>query len=206
MSTSVVFAFDFDGVIADSAKAYARAINAVATPLGATRQMTTGLLAEMPEYRHQHSADVVGLPTNCQEVFSEGLRDYFHQPQSVSLHDAMGPVLSALKDHGEVVLVSANDEAVIRLALSELQVRADCVYGGRGKAAKADVLGELAERSRVIMVGDTLSDCGAAEQAGVDAIAVSWGWQSATLLLQAGVPVVHTPADLQAALMQWLQV
>ncbi len=206
MTATVVFAFDFDGVIADSAEAYARAINAVATPLSATRQMTTQLLAEMPEYRHQHSADVVGLPANCHGEFSKGLRDYFHQPQSVPLHRAMGPVLTALQDHGDVVLVSANDEEVIRLALSELQVRVEHVYGGRGKTAKAAVLGEVAERNRVIMIGDTLSDCGAAEEGGVDAIAVSWGWQSATLLTQAGVPVVHTPAELQDALMQWLQV
>ena len=204
MTTPVVFAFDFDGVIVDSAPAYVRAINTVGEQLGATRQMDTELLSCMPEYLHQRSAELIGLPESKLAQFSEGLREVFHQEQAcLDLRYDMGPLLLALQKNGSVVMVSANEQAVIESALIQLDVSVQNVYAGHGRVGKATVLSQLAQSARVVMIGDTLSDCHAAAAAGVECVAVSWGWQGAELLSHAGVPVVHNSEALQLWLELW---
>lgn len=204
MTASVVFAFDFDGVIVDSAPAYAQAINTVGRELGATRQMDTELLSRMPEYLHQRSAELIGLPESKLEQFSAGLREVFHQVQACPdlIHD-MGPLLRGLQESGSVVMVSANEQGVIESALNRLDVSVKNVYAGHGRAGKATVLSDLAQNAEVVMIGDTLSDCHAAATAEVACVAVSWGWQCAELLSSASVPVVHSCDELQLWLEQW---
>lgn len=204
MTCSVVFAFDFDGVIADSGPAYVRAINTVGQRLGATRQMNTELLSRMPEYFHQRSAELIGLPESKLEQYSAGLREIFHQEQAhPDLIHEMGPLLCALQESGSVVMVSANEQGVIESALKRLGVAVQSVYAGHGRAGKATVLSALAQNAEVVMIGDTLSDCHAAATAEVACIAVSWGWQCAELLSGAGVPVVHNCGELRLYLEQW---
>lgn len=203
MNARPTFAFDFDGVIADSAPTYVQAINKVGRQLGATQQMNTQILAAMPEYLHHRSAELIGLPSAQLASFSAGLREAFHQHRQVVLHSAMGPVLSTLQSLGSVVVVSANEQAVIASALAQLGVSVQGIHAGKGREGKAAVLAELARRSRVVMVGDTLSDCQAAAAASVDCVAVSWGWQGRALLAGAGVPVLHSSELLEEWLRQW---
>ena len=204
MTCSVVFAFDFDGVIVDSGPAYVRAINTVGELLGATRPMNTELLSRMPEYFHQRSAELIGLPESKLEQYSAGLREVFHQEQArPDLIHEMGPLLRGLQESDTVVMVSANEQAVIESALNRLGVSVQNVYAGQGRAGKATVLSALAQSAEVVMIGDTLSDCHAAATAEVACVAVSWGWQCAELLSGASVPVVHSCDELQLCLEQW---
>lgn len=203
MNKTSVFAFDFDGVIADSAQAYVNAINSVAVNLGATRQMSCELLAGMRDYRHAHSAALIGVAESQLPRYSQGLRDYFHQYSEYSLVTAMGPLLQRLSPLGSVVVLSANEQTVIEAAIAELDVAVDDIYAGHGREDKARVLTRLAAEARVLMIGDTLSDCDAAANAKVDAVAVSWGWQGCELLTEARVPIVDSPVQLQQWILDW---
>lgn len=203
MTQARVFAFDFDGVIADSAPAYVAAINAAAEPLGATRRMDLQMLADMPAYAHALSARQVGLSEARTAQYSAALREHFHRQAAPPLHRCMGAVLERLSTAGEVIVLSANAEAAIAAALTDLGVQPTAVYAGRAASAKAEVLKLLSERAKVVMVGDTLADCHAARDAGVAAVAVAWGWQSEPLLASAGVPVMANAVDLEAWLLAW---
>lgn len=206
MTCSVVFAFDFDGVIADSGPAYVRSINSVGQRLGATRQMSTEQLSRMSAFFHQRSAELIGLPEAKFDQFSASLREVFHQEQTCpGLQQEMGPLLCGLQKIGTVVIVSANEQRVIESALERLGVSVQHIYAGQGQAGKADVLSALAQNAEVVMIGDTVSDCRAAALAEVACVAVSWGWQCAELLSHAGVPIAHNCGELQRCLGLWLR-
>jgi len=203
MSTPLVFAFDFDGVIVDSAPAYVRAINTVGQRHGAKHSLDLAQLSRMPEYFHRRSAQLIGLPEEALESYSAGLRQEFHQTSTrAELHKDIAPLLTELQQRGSVMVVSANDSDVIGAALEQLEVSVQGVYAGCGRDAKAQVLEQLALTARVVMIGDTLSDCHAASQAGVACVAVGWGWQCSELLASSGVPVVEN----RRALAKWLQL
>ena len=203
MSNTLVFAFDFDGVISDSAQAYVDAINSVSVKLGASHPMTLESLASMPDYKHAHSATLTGVPLEHLSAYSDGLREYFHQQPDLTLIAAIAPLLQQLAGLGSVVVVSANEHGVIETALNTLAVKVDGIYAHHGREQKTAVLKQLQTDARVLMVGDTLNDCYAAEAAGVDMVAVSWGWQARDLLLSAGVPVVDNVEQLKRWVLAW---
>lgn len=204
MSGVPVFAFDFDGVLVDSAAAYVQAVNRAGGELGASRRLSVAELAAMEDYRHGCSAERIGLPASALSAYSEALRRHFHVAQArARLHPGMAPVLAEAAAHGGVVVVSANAREVIEPALRRFGAGAPPIYAGRGRAGKAEVLAALAQRARVLMVGDTLSDCRAAAEAGVGCVAVAWGWQGAGVLRRAGVPVVSSARALRAQMAHW---
>ncbi|MGB0866828.1 MAG: HAD family hydrolase [Granulosicoccaceae bacterium] len=207
MRHTKLIAFDFDGVIVDSASTYVQSINHVGQCLGANKLLSIDQLALMPDYRHQFSAEMIELPRQQFSAFSEQLSLRFHRVQErAKLHRAMGLLLANCLKRGEVVILSANEQRVIEMALSELALDSIPIYARCGREAKANVLADLAQRARVLMVGDTLSDCRAAASAGVDCVSVAWGWQGRERLLEAKVPLMASVEELHHWLVHWSQL
>lgn len=123
---------------------------------------------------------------------------------------------------GMTELVGALDAAGVRMAVASNKFQAGterliarffpgikfvCVFGNRPSAplkpdpALIDEIIDLAgvERSEAVMVGDSATDIKAAENGGIDSIAVSWGFRPRESLTAAGT-ITDSPSALAEAL------
>ena len=98
-------------------------------------------------------------------------------------------MLRDLARHYTLCVVTANHSAIVhqRLDAAQLTNLMDCIYGNERPGDKvAHIVNALetnsAEPTATWMIGDTVGDIEAAQNAGVNAVAATWGWQSSTRL------------------------
>jgi len=95
------------------------------------------------------------------------------------------PVLEALNRDHFLVIISSNSSGIIRKALSKYGVEgyfqeilgSDASYSKEEKIRLAMYLFGIAQK-QIYYIGDTAGDIREARNAGVHAVAVTWGWHS----------------------------
>jgi phosphoglycolate phosphatase-like HAD superfamily hydrolase len=184
MSFSLII-FDYDGVLIDSldnaisvGAEFCRSISHNHTP---TRETIEAL--DIATY--DELARSIGLSNAQVERFCAYVFERF---QAISPAMTFFPEMEALLHRiasKNIAIVSGNAKNVIstKLEAHELAGNITCIFGALDTGDKAKkilnackyfgVAGELA-----CMIGDSVSDVRYAKQAGVQSIAVTWGWQS----------------------------
>ncbi len=179
--------FDWDGTLFDSAAVIAEGIQ------HAARDMAL----PVPDYRT--ASHVIGLglsdslrhamptlpPERYQEFLALYRRYFIEREDSLSLFPGVPELLSELKKRGHQLAVATGkprrglDRA---LQASEIGALFDATRCGDETQPKPhpamllELMVELAvEKSGLLMIGDTSHDLGMAQNAGVDAVAVSYG-------------------------------
>jgi phosphoglycolate phosphatase len=200
--------FDFDGTIADSLAHTVRILKSLAAKYG---------LAEMDEarvksFRSQGLREIVkalGIPAWKLPLMGREAQVALQQEiKSIPAIAGMKEVIAELSRRGfRVGILSSNSRVNVEVFLAEKGVEGiDFVVGGVsifGKAGRilAVVKKEKISRDRVVYIGDEVRDIEAALKAGVNSIAVTWGFNTKErLLLAEPTKIVSKPAELVEAI------
>ena len=123
------------------------------------------------------------------------------------LYDGIVDVLSKLRQSGKYVMAIASSKyephAITSLQYHKIGEFFDFVYGQNEKRGfKAEVLRQLIEdngwdRSKCLMIGDTLHDVEGARANGIDVVAVTYGFGKKDELVQAHpLALLDSPSDI----------
>ena len=197
------FLFDFDGVIIESFEACYKVCQELAA-----REVTR------EDYRRMHDGNIYELvidDENLQEtVRSEvnGDNPFFKKliPTIIGMAPVpkMKSVLEELSNHSQMYVMTSSINSFIESYLTRHELRHlfDGIYGADVHHSKHVKMNRLIEEhsegpGEYLLVTDTLGDLREAQKAGVDAVAVSWGFHSPNTL-EKGNPlkIIDSPEEL----------
>lgn len=182
--------FDYDGVLADSLNT----LSEYTTIFCRERGLGEGL--KTTDVDAMESATLAGL-IEAAGISQAYVRDYARylfqalnrDPLKVPLFKGIPKMLTDLARHYTLCVVTANHSAIVRQRLDAAQLTSlmGCIYGNEQPGGKVDhIINALetnhAQPASTWMIGDTVGDIEAAQNAGVNAVAVTWGWQSSIRL------------------------
>ena len=193
--------FDFDGVVVDSLEFYENSVNLCLDRLG------------MP--RLEARADFLEL---FDDNFYDGIakrgvnrKDFTHATAVVTPHLDFGRIkihtevldlIESLKDEHLLSLISSNSTRAIRSIHRDIDSYFEHVLGYEFMFSKIDKIRHEMKRTgipndRTYYIGDTVGDVKEAKSAGVQIIAVTWGWHSRERLAASGPDyIVDSPQEL----------
>lgn len=176
--------FDFDGVLADSldlySEAVARCLLRIGTPIVKNKEDYLALFeGNFYESMAAKGVDLVAFAGAAQEILP-GL-DY----DAMQPFPGMIPVLEVLQKHHLLAVISSNGFRTISRMLERFGfdrffqeiLGSDFLFSKKDKIAHA--LSKYGiDQKRTFYIGDTTGDILEAREAGVRAVAVTWGWHS----------------------------
>jgi phosphoglycolate phosphatase len=181
--------FDFDGTLADSADWIFGIFNAVAAR-HRFRQVSADEIEMLRGLGTRQILSYLGVPAWRLPFIARDMRQRSAAASGeIKLFAGIPDLLEQLAASGITIgVVSSNGEATVRAVLGErlagLVQHYDCGAGLFGKAAKLKKLVRRAgmEAGEVACIGDETRDVEAARQAGLAALAVTWGLARAEAL------------------------
>ncbi|MGL4461235.1 MAG: HAD-IA family hydrolase [Planctomycetia bacterium] len=196
-------AWDFDGTVADTLPTGLRIYNELAGKHGfvpvVDAQAARGLSTR--EFLKKHRISMTKLPRATREF----LAIQRGEMEKIPLFDGLVAVLKELQSQGcRLAIVSSNDKnnIVACLKANGADGLFDTVVGCSRLFGKSSAIKKLARAAkigvdRMLYVGDEVRDCEAAQKAGVDVAAVTWGMHTEELLLRYNPTfLVHRPDEL----------
>lgn len=196
--------FDFDGTLADS---FELVIDIVYDLTGIPRQNETEVarLRKLPLLK---AAREMKIPlSRAPGLLLRGRQMMHERIHEVHPFPGIPEVIKELHEAGYHMLVmSSNSEQNVRtfLRANDLESYFDGVYGGASVISKAGALKRVMRRNRLVAancyyVGDEVRDIVAATKAGIEPIAVTWGYQAPEALAEYHpYALVNDPAELLA--------
>lgn len=197
------YLFDFDGVIVDSFEACYRLCDELASG-SITRE----------DYRRMHEGNIYELETEDEKI-SESIKselneEHFYFKRFIPLmrelnpFDGMGDVVANWSTSGSLHVITSSLNSIVEEFLSRHDLRDDFkgIYGADVHPSKLKKMQTVFEKynispSECLMVTDTLGDLREAERAGVDAVAVSWGFHTPETLAKGNpLKIFHSPQEL----------
>ncbi len=143
------------------------------------------------------------------EFLRKSQADYLEHVAEIEFFPGMPALFRTLKDLGYAVgVISSNTEPAITALLAKHALVADFIASttllGKARTIKKTLAQVGLNHEFTLYVGDELRDIVACQKAGIPIIAVGWGLNDRTALAATGVPVVDTPAELEAKLLEHL--
>ena len=200
--------FDYDGVLVDSLDQVLKASEEVCRALGHHRTLDKETIATLQPMTYTQLARSIGMPPDRVEAFSEHIFKKLQQAdEAMPFFPGIGTLLSQ-RSPQNTAIVSGNSREVIsaKLTAHALNGHVYCILGAYQTGDKADKIyracAELgAEPGRTCMIGDSVSDIQYAKKAGVQSVAVTWGWQARnTLANEQPDYIVERVSELSALL------
>jgi phosphoglycolate phosphatase len=180
--------WDFDGTLVDTFEVAWRTYNKLAVrhgwqPIEDAHAMK-GMTARA--FMRKQNISLAQLPVMAKHF----LRAQRQNMESVRVFPGLRDVLYELKRQGRRLgVLSSNSKENIQACLlaNEVQEVFDFVVGyprlfGKARAMRRSLRREQARAEEWLYVGDEVRDVQAARKAGVDVVAVTWGYQTASLL------------------------
>lgn len=179
--------FDFDGVLCDSLHAAIHCVELAAKEIGATSNtVTPEAIAALESVTFPEIGRLAGISPEQQPAFAKAV---FNALRSTAeeCHTFAGipDALSRLAESHTLGVVTANHPEVVSSVLSRAGVlpKIGAILGGDIPGHKAEKIVQLMQQFQVAkeltwMVGDSRSDISEGKKAGVNTLAVTWGWQS----------------------------
>jgi phosphoglycolate phosphatase len=199
--------FDYDGVIADSLEYNLEITNrACALAAPKARLATVDDLYELSSMSFDELAGSIGVePDEIPACLVEINRLLAIPNERTKLFDGMAEVIREAAGQHRLAIVSHNTEIAIDhvLSMNSLRHYFSDILGAESPGDKTAQITYLLEKYQVdgkqaYMVGDSVSDIISARLAGVNSIAVSWGFQP-IVRLKPALPdfIVTTPEQLR---------
>jgi len=196
--------FDFDGTIADTLSVALIIINEIGEDYG-WPVLDKEQFFEYKEKPTRELMDMVGLKyRHLPRIVRRSRRGFKKHMNKVSPIEGMSDVLIELKKRGYTLgILTSNTKKNVEkfLALHELE-HFEFIYAPNSLFGKAPILKKILRRYKmkpedIIMIGDEHRDMDAAKQAGVDGLAVLWGFHNAEQLSDGEpVKVLDKPQEL----------
>lgn len=181
--------FDFDGTIADTFVTSVRIFEKL------TRRRQPFSDEEIQRLRGLHALELIRelriRPWRVPWLLARGRAAMRKEMEAVVVFDGIEEVLERLRTAGvPVYIMSSNSPGNIRKLLARLGLQHyfTRIYGNVGIFGKAKMLRLIVARNRLVpamtyYVGDEGRDIEAAKRVGLHGVAVTWGYNSRTLLL-----------------------
>jgi phosphoglycolate phosphatase len=180
--------WDFDGTLADTFEVAWRTYNRLAEKHGWLPIENAYAMKDMTAraFMKKQNISLAQLPVMAKHF----LRAQRQNMESVRVFPGLSDVLHELKRQGRKLgVLSSNSKENIRACLQANEVLDvfDFVVGyprifGKARAIRRSLRRERALSGEWLYVGDEVRDVQAARKAGVDVAAVTWGYQTASLL------------------------
>jgi phosphoglycolate phosphatase len=183
--------FDYDGVLIDSLDDAISAGEEFCRSVSHDRVPTKETIGALEIMTYPEIARSVGLPPGQTERFSSHAFAHFQAVgPSMAFFPGIEPLLHRIASKN-IAIVSGNARSVIcaKLAAHKLADKITCIFGAYEPGDKADKIRSACchfgvEVGLSCMIGDSASDIRCAKQAGAQAIAATWGWQSRDMLVK----------------------
>jgi phosphoglycolate phosphatase len=205
-------AFDFDGTLADSGNVAIASYNQIAEQYGYGK-LTAGNLQQMRELSILERCKALGVPAyKLPWLVLQVSRVYRRSVHTIGFCEGIPELLRELRGWGlRSVIVSTNEEENIRefLKVHSAEAWVEDVICSSRIFGKAELLRTLMKRTRLeqhqlVYVGDEYRDIVACKKAGVRAIAVRWGFDAESRLLEAEPDAIAThPAEVADYVRRW---
>jgi len=183
--------FDYDGVLVDSLDEVVSAGNAFCRSIGHKCIVSKHMVTTLQPMTYDQLARSMGLPDDQIDACSAFV---FNKLQQSGAATPFFPDVESLFRHlatKKIVIISGNSRDVIyaKLAAHALDGQVAAIFGAHEPGDKADKIRRAcadsdANPDRTCMIGDSMSDIQYAKKAGVQSIAVTWGWQSRDTLAE----------------------
>lgn len=190
--------FDMDGTVLNSLPEITRVVNSVISDIGMTGKSETEIKNAVG-YGIEHLLRTIGVPLEWVETFAEEVGSRYARPEgsAARLFPGIEEILEVVKEKGmKYAILSNRPTEGLKRAVEHFlpAVEFSSVLGSSpGKPAKPspDTLNEIVrimnvKPERVLMVGDGEPDILAAIAAGVEHLAVKWGYTSTENLEKVG--------------------
>jgi len=196
---------DYDGVIVDSAQPVLDETAVFCNTHGIPFNLDLSDFDRLNPATFTMLAKVCGIPEPRHREYGRYLFDTLQNgARRIPLFSGIKDMLEDLSVCHTLCVVTANHADVVRTRLVHegLQDCIDTYFGSNRPGTKADHIRAALTQYAVPpdhtwMVGDSISDIEAARAGGVNSIAVSWGWQSGSLLQNHDPDMLFdTPADM----------
>ena len=200
-----LFLFDFDGVLVDSLSLYEKSVNIclerIGKPLIASREEFLDLFEDNFFSAITKRGVDVGEFMAASKAVTPALNYGVVRPVTELI-----PVLAQLKKRHGLIIISSNSSFAIRLMLAKFGFDPyfDDVLGADFNFSKIEkilyAMGYYGTNGgHTFYVCDTAGDIREAREAGVKAVAVTWGWHPRERLERARPDaIIETPEDLLA--------
>ena len=200
--TAVIF--DLDGTLIDSAPSLCASLNLLLTERGRrslSTQEVTQMIGEGAEMLVKRALAAVGDRSDWVPLTRRFLEIYSAQATAhIQPFHGAGALLRALGRQHHLALCTNKPERPTRLILDQLSWtdHFDCIVGGDSLPRRkpdplmvTHILQTLQlPPTSAVLIGDSPADAGAAQAAGVDFVAVSWGYSRQPLDTLCAVAVV----------------
>ena len=189
--TNKIFIFDYDGVIADSLDMCIETINALGAKYGFPGRLTPDTIATLPSVTAEDAFSIIGIPADERSRYLDELMEQLKaNALKAKLFDGIGNVFKAVKEAGAYLAVNtANGSGTVRrrLQMSGLEELADYIVGADTQGTKSEKIRHIMQKfsansQDTYMIGDSMGDITEGKKAGVDTIAVTYGWQPKRVL------------------------
>ena len=199
--------FDFDGVLADTLNDLLQFGQEACNQLGVKHSVTKEDIINLEEMSFVSYGQACEVPEHLVDEFVKICLALFAEKKSPpAIFPGLSDVIRYLSGNHMIAIVTTNSSQNVKAFLVEhgLDSLIHAVYGVDSPGSKAQKISmarneflENGKQEFMFMVGDSLSDILAAEEASVTSIAVTWGHQSLETLLR-GHPdyVANSPHNL----------
>ncbi len=185
--------FDFDGVLADTLVDMLRFSDEVAAEFGIHHHTTLQDLEVLQPMSFANLGRQIGLSERHIISYVQKMLERFEtSPIPCPIFPGMSEVVTKLKGDSFLAIVSGNTRIVIQRFLEyySLKDAFQQIYGVDQPGGKVEKIKQILTKFTLpnlpaIMIGDAASDTDAAHQAGILAVAVGWGHQPRSKLIQA---------------------
>jgi phosphoglycolate phosphatase len=204
--------FDFDGTLVDSKHAAIETYNAIAER-SRYGKLTADNLEALRKLSVLERCQQLGVPPyKLPWLVMQVGRDYRKAIDSIAFNPGIPELLTELRGRGlKLLVLSTNREDNIRAFLRRhsAETWVEGFSCGSGLFGKARLLRELMKRAglrreQLVYVGDEHRDVEACKEVGVKVIAVRWGFDAESRLVEAAPDALaDSPADVAAWVARW---
>ena len=185
MTSFALAIFDYDGVLVDSLDQVIEASRDVCRSIGHEPMLNREMVASLQPMTYTQLARAIGLPPERLETFSEHI---FKRLRQADAHMPFFPGIETLlrrRTPENTAIISGNAREVIiaKLGAHNLDKQVASIFGAYEPGDKTDKIRRACadfntDPGSTCMIGDSASDIQYAKKAGVQSVAVTWGWQS----------------------------
>ncbi len=186
MNNKFLIAFDYDGVIVDSLNQNLLVARQACQQLGLKSFPTLNDIEQLENMSFEDIGRQIKVPEDRLKDFTSIVFDQLAQDtNTLFIFEGISDLLFQLSKQHTLVVVTTNTQKVVERFLNKhgLEKCFVKIMGDEWQGTKHEKIIRFArqfnfEKHLVYLVGDTISDIREAKLAGINSIAVSWGYQS----------------------------
>lgn len=200
-----VLIFDFDGTLADSRKTLFHIANQLAEEFGYDR-VTEDEIMRLSNLSSRDILKQSDIPPHKIPFFLKRVKKELNEQIShLQPFQGIAEALNNLKKQGYllgIITSNFNDNVIKFLKNNNLEHYFDFVYSGISIFGKDKIIKKVIKKhqlmiDKIVYVGDETRDIEAAKKSNIKVVAVTWGFNSATLLAKYNPDfLIHKPQQL----------